>query len=346
MAKLNFKLSSFETLDAIDLALEEKNLKENGKSAGYCSSSNIGHDCFRYLWYSFRWASKTVLSGKTLRTFSKGHVGEAQMAERLRLVPNIELETIDPETGQQFLRTFYGGHFKCYLDGIISGLLEAPKTVHTWEHKEPGHKKFTQLKNLLEKHDEKDVLKIWNPVYYAQVVIGMDLFGIKRSFMTVATDGGSDWLSIRTNENPAYAKELIKRAKQIFELEKPPARVSDNPEFFQCKWCEHNKICHFDDPEENPIDMNCRTCCHSTIREDGHWVCESDRRQQLIIKREDQNLACGEHLINTNLINIGKRQAYKDAQDNYYQIEYTRKDGVHFVNEWGTGKVKKIGTKI
>ena len=44
------------------------------------------------------------------------------MAERLRLVPGIDLETYDPVTGKQFGFVEIDGHFRGHADGLILGI--------------------------------------------------------------------------------------------------------------------------------------------------------------------------------------------------------------------------------
>jgi hypothetical protein len=93
-------------------------------------ASAIGHPCDRKLWYGFRWASRRSID----TAIADGHRGEKTMAERLRLVPGIQLWTVDPESGGQISVVDHSGHFCGNLDGIILGLLQAPE-IWLWEHK-------------------------------------------------------------------------------------------------------------------------------------------------------------------------------------------------------------------
>lgn len=337
--KLEHKTPS---LDLVDQVLSQQNMAENGLSYGYCSASNIGHPCTRSLWYGFRWASSETLSGKTLRTFAKGHRAELLMSERLKLVPEFNIRTIDPDTQGQFLKTFWGGHFKCYVDGFISGLLEAPKTDHVWEHKETNQTKFNKLEKLLSENEEKLVLKIWDEIYYSQAIVSMFLFKKTRHFMTVTSDGGASWTSLRTEADSKLARELLEKAKKVFESEKAPSRLSNDPKYYLCNWCQHNKICFSDDPVENPIAFNCRTCCHSTINnKNGEWECEQDKNLVQIIPRKHQSKGCGYHLFNPNLTNLKPSSLEKDSNDSPIQITYKNENEV-FVNNYGDINFKKL----
>ena len=86
------------TLDAVDREIEAR---QDRSRRGYLGMSSIGKSCERALWLSFRWAFSTNFKAQTLKLFDDGHRGEDIQAERLRLVPTIELLTHD-EDGQQF----------------------------------------------------------------------------------------------------------------------------------------------------------------------------------------------------------------------------------------------------
>lgn len=50
----------------------------------HLGGSLIGRECMRELWYSFRWATKTVHDGRILRLFQRGHAEEFSFVRYLR----------------------------------------------------------------------------------------------------------------------------------------------------------------------------------------------------------------------------------------------------------------------
>lgn len=229
------------TLDAVNAALV-RIATEQKRNRGYLGFSQIGDECERKLWYEANGYEGIPPDVLSLRRFEDGHRGEALMAERLRLVPGIELHTHD-ESGNQFGFTDFNNRFKGHMDGAIHGILEAPETWHVWEHKQVDEKKFNELKKLKEAVGEKKALEKWDYTYYCQGVLYMEYSQMKRHFLTVATPGGRLYTSCRTEANPTLASTLRTKAHRILSAASPPNRISTTAAFFKCKWCQHRDNC-------------------------------------------------------------------------------------------------------
>lgn len=300
MVALNFNLAPENpTLRAVDKALELES-EQSGKRY-YLGASLIGDPCSRKLWYGFRKVLNPAFEAKTLRCFADGHTQEAEMARRLRLVPGIELWTTDPDrpgSNAQMGFALFGGHFKGHWDGVIRGILEAPKTVHIWEHKSTNETKFDKLTKMLTEQDEKTVLEQWDYIYYAQAVLYMHMSDLTRHFMTVSTPGGRDYISLRTNENPKLAKELIQKAGSIVFSDRAPPRAYNSPDFYLCKWCNFSSVCWGTDKK---ILKHCRTCAHVTIVESGLVKCEVDKAKHRTLMILDQEKGCSKQYINPTI---------------------------------------------
>jgi hypothetical protein len=270
------------TLEAMATEME---LAMNEPARGHLGASMIGDACMRKLWYSFRWTATPAFEAATLARFDDGHRSEAIMADRLRLVREIELHTEDAD-GKQFGFKDCGGHFAGSADGMIRGLLQAPKTPHIWEHKCCNEKKVAQLEKLKLEHGEKQALMHWDAIYYAQAQVYMHYFGMTRHYLTCATPGTRDVTSVRTEYDASYALSLVAKAEQIIASEVPPTRLTERKDDFRCKWCTFKEQCHYD----AICAENCRTCRHSRPVDSG-WHC---LKQNLPIDLETQRLGCGE----------------------------------------------------
>ncbi len=258
-------------LQAIDAAIEAE---ENAKPPrNYLGMSSIGRSCARALWYQFRHAKAPSRRADLIKAASDGHAGEALMAERLRMVEGIKLVTEDSRTGKQFEFSDIGGHFRGHNDGYIRGLPHHNETdewnpTDVWEHKQVNEKKFNQLVKLIEQN-EGDALEKWDYSYYGQACLYLYYAGLTRHYLTVSTPGSRQTISCRTSANEEVAQSLIKKAERIIYSDTAPERVSNNPSWFECKWCEFSDICH----DKKTPQMNCRTCLHASPEEDGHWSC-------------------------------------------------------------------------
>lgn len=265
MANISNLLHSDPTLDAVDRAIEQMAALE--KPRPYLGMSEIGEECNRRIWYSFRWIYKWKRKAFLVKCAERGNKAEILQAERLRMVEGVNLIT-ENENGKQFEFIDCNGHFKGHCDGTISGLLQAPVTTHIWEHKEKEEKFINKLRKLKSELDEKSVLREWDPTYYAQAILYMFYKGLTRHYLTATTPGGRETESIRTNEDFAFALQLKAKAQRIIDARNPPEKIGDAA-FFKCKICNYKEVCH---QNEMP-DRNCRSCLHSTPVEDGAWHC-------------------------------------------------------------------------
>lgn len=230
------------TLDAVDAALERRGASQSPRT--YLGMSSIGHPCGRKLWYDYHQPKQPSFDAATLRRFEDGHRGEDLMAERLRMVDGVTLMTVDPETGRQWAYSDHGDRFGGHADGKIVGLLQAPKTWHIWEHKCVNDKKWAELNDLKRDQGEKHALRAWDAVYYAQAVLYMHYSGLSRHYLTCSTPGERDTTSVRTDADPVHAAELINKAERILNARAPLARLSNDPAWWQCRFCDRNEECH------------------------------------------------------------------------------------------------------
>lgn len=293
MADLSAMYEADPTLEAVDRAIEFAAKLE--KVRGYVGMSAIGDECRRKLWYNFRWVKKIQRKAFLIKCAERGHMAEDQQASRLRMVDGVSLVTLD-EDGKQFEYVDCDGHFCGHSDGKIKGILQAPKTLHIWEHKEREEKFYNALVQLKAKVGEKNALREWDKHYYAQAICYMHYAGIDRHYLTCSVPGGRYTTSVRTDADPAEALVLIEKARRIIKSNDPLSRISTDPEFYYCKhFCEFYDICH----QEAVVEVNCRTCLHATPIEGGKWHCYKFDK---IISDELQRTGCPSHLYIPSLV--------------------------------------------
>lgn len=225
------------TIDQIKEKIEEA---QERQQRDYIGGSLIGDECERKIWYDYNGYHKKDMGWKVLCAIEDGHATEDVMADRYRMLPNIELHTHDKD-GKQF--GFDNGIMKGHYDGVIRGLVEAPKTWHIWEVKTKEEKFLKELQKCIKDYGEKDALKNWDYQYYCQAVIYMHAEGFTRHCMTVAKAGGRDFMQIRTDANPQLAEALLQKAVRIKNAKNPPERTWGKT-FYKCKWCDFYEECH------------------------------------------------------------------------------------------------------
>lgn len=289
---------------------------EEDRDAGFrphLGASLIGHPCERALWYSFRWASPATFPGRILRLFETGHLEEARLVRNLRRTGATVLD-LDPATGRQWRVTAHGGHFGGSLDAVALGLLEAPKTWHVVEFKTHSAKSFRDLV-------AKGVATS-KPRHAAQMQIYMALTGLTRALYVAVCKDNDDLHVERIRADADEAERLLAKAERVIFAQHPPARISDDPAWFECRFCEHAPVCH----ESAAPPQTCRSCLHATPREDGDgfWHCA---RHDRALSLDEQRAGCPRHLFIPDFV----PGVVTDAGEDH--VAYRLADGTVWTND-------------
>lgn len=311
------KRESTSTVAAIYRHHEARNASEEPR--GYLGWSGIGEPCDRRLWYGFRWAGREAFEGRLLRLFDTGHREEARVLDELRA---IGCEVFDrDEWGHQFEVTSVGGHLVGHCDAVVLGLPEAPKTPHLVDVKTIKAKKFEELL--------KKGMKALYPKYWAQGHGYMGRLSLDRAmFIFVCKD--DDRIHVERFEfDPVEFARLEARAERIVASATPPARLSEDPAWFECKFCEHQALCH----GQAVPDVNCRTCAHATPRldvEGGIWQCE---HEHVALDNATQRQGCNGHrFIPVLLERVAVQFDAREEPDGNLAVDYRLQDGTTFCN--------------
>lgn len=280
----------------------------------HLGASLIGHPCNRYLWLNFRWAVKAKFEGRILRLFNTGHREEARIHEELR---GIGVELYVEENGKQITCRNDFGHFGGSVDGVGKGFVENPNVWAVLECKTMGDKAFTKL-------------RAWNvenekPQHFAQMQVYMGLLNLDAA-LYIAVNKNTDAIHTEwiTADNAVF-KQYNHRANTIVEAKTAPLKLSDDPTYWECKFCDMYRLCHHAEPAQ----VNCRTCAHSTPIADGKWRCEL---ADTLLTGADQRKGCDQHLLIPDFVHGAEPI---DAGVNF--IEYKNKE---------TGEIFTHGKKV
>lgn len=286
--------------------------KANEEDRQHLGASVIGKECWRALWYSFRWANENKFSGKTLRLFETGHLAEARIANSM-LEIGLQVHLFD-RFGKQFSFKEYGGHFSGSMDGCVLGVLAAPKTWHVLEFKTHNKKSFAALLSKGVKESKYE--------HYCQVQIYMHYTGMTRALYIAENKDTSELYEERINYDAGEALQLIAKAKNIIFSPTPLKKIAESSSSYKCKYCPSANLCH----DGGKPRMNCRTCLHSTPRESGGWFCE---KRGMSLSFEDQKKGCEKHLWIPDLISMQQVDATETS------VEYKDINGKTWVNREG-----------
>lgn len=257
--------------------------------------STSGRACPREIWYNWRWAIVSKFSGRMLRLFNRGHLEEARFTAMLR---TIDVQVWQSENGQQYRVSMYGGHYGSAIDGVALGIPELPNIPVLLEMKTHNNKSFVKLAG--EKNREGDYLTMPAGVqkakleHYVQMQQYMKYFKLTHGlYCAVNKDTDELWFEI-IEYDAACAEHFIERSGRIIFTKEAPPKISENENFWTCKYCDKRRICHFG---ATP-DLNCRTCAAAQPLEDGTWFCST---HSAILDKERQLTACPEWQVHPSL---------------------------------------------
>ena len=296
------------TAHAIYRMHAERNAKQPPR--GYLGWSQIGEPCKRQLWYSFRLSKKPNVEGRIARLFDTGHREEDRVIRELEGI-GCKVYSIDPNTGGQYGVSSHGGHFKGHLDCVVLGLPEAPKTYHLVDVKTIKSKKFDQLL--------KDGMQKMYPKYWSQAHGYMGLQGLERAmFIFICKDDDRIHCERFPFDKATFERDMAK-ALEIINAAEPPARISNDASWFECKFCNFHSLCHGTDMP----DVHCRSCAYAspdTDAQNARWVCSHHSKD---LSPPDQLIGCDSHrFIPPLLANFATPSDFQDGK-----VIYLMKDG-------------------
>lgn len=251
----------------------------------HLGASIIGKLCERALWYDFRWISPIRHPGRVLRLFESGLREESRLARNLRRI-GATVHEVDPETGRQFRVSAVGGHFGGSLDGVACGLIDDPTRWQALEYKTHSARSFAELL--------AQGVQRAKPLHFAQMQVYMALMGLEAALYLAVCKNDDALYAERIRAVPAIGEGLLAKAERIILAATAPPRVSDDPEHWACRYCEHAGVCH----GKAAARVHCRSCLHASPREGG-WHCA---RHDSALGPAEQREGCAQHLYIASLV--------------------------------------------
>ena len=257
----------------------------------HMGASQIGHPCDRWLWLSFRWAVQPQFPGRILRVFRRGRNEEDTIVSDLRAIG------LDVRGAQR--RVDFGSHVSGSLDAIIEAGVPGSTKRHVAEFKTHSRKSFDDL--------DKHGVEKSKPEHWVQMQLYMHGTDIDRALYLAVCKDDDRIYTERVNYDQAAAEKAIERGRRLALSDRMPEPISTDPSWYQCKFCDAYKFCHETKTTEH---VNCRTCAHSTAKDNSTWRCE--RHDADGIPVEFQRQACDSHVLHPDLVPWQRKDGLDD----------------------------------
>jgi len=192
--------------------------------------SQVGHKCPRFLWFKHRGYDEPVPDGRTLRLFHLGNILEDVT------IKDLNSAGFNVHSGQKSVEfTLDGITLNGSIDGIIEGLVEAPKTPHLFEHKTCSDKKYKEL-------IKKGSYRAWNDGYYWQVQAYMLGLGLTRAAVFVYNKNDS---TLYMERIPLDKEATVNKLQDVFSAIKGdmPEGSCPREDWYERRFCNFKEVC-------------------------------------------------------------------------------------------------------
>lgn len=226
----------------------------------HLGASIIGHECERYIWFSFRWMYYQVFSGRMQRLFQRGHLEEFRIFQWLDGI-GFRTKQVNVD-GNQIRIVFAEGHGGGSTDGV--GILPERYGVFEPLLLEMKTQKDTKFKLLQGSGVQKE-----KPMHFSQASVYGRRLGLHYC-LYIAVNKENDDLDVEVIElDWELADAELNKAVTIINSRFPPKRINENPSFWKCKVCPAVAVCHLG----APVMKNCRSCIHAEPIDGKQWNC-------------------------------------------------------------------------
>lgn len=235
----------------------------------HLGASVIGEVCSRKLWYGFRWVKLEKFEPRMKRLFARGHSEEEKFLKLLSWM-GFFTRQIDPATDRQYNFSAVHGHYGGSSDTLLllPWFREDKDPRILGEFKTYNNKWFQKLKDLK--------VKLAKPMHWVQMCAYGKEFKTKYGLYCAINKDDDEIYYEFMELDWNLAQQMENKAAEIIVSKVPPPRVSDNPAYQECKYCNFSGICHYN----QPVELNCRSCKMASPTDNGEWYC--NRFNQII----------------------------------------------------------------
>jgi hypothetical protein len=258
------------------------------KFRSHQGASGIGNECGRAIQLGWKWVVAPKFDERVLRLFNRGHLEEARFIAMLQCVEGIQL-WFETEEGGQFKFSDHG-HYGSALDGIAQGIPDVP----------PGAPCYTEFKTASDKKFNafvKKGCKVENFTYYVQTQQCMKYYKLPYTLFMVVNKNTDELHAEIIEYNEQIANAYSERARDIIYANEALPRISNQPTFFACRFCDVKQVCFGKQLPE----INCRTCTHWSPKTDGTFACARGHTE-VVNHKTNCFTGCSDHVFDPTLL--------------------------------------------
>lgn len=221
----------------LDSAIAREHQQKPKRS--YLGASRLGENCARKLQYEFMGAEPDYpFTGKQLRTFAMGHHLESLVISWMKDA-GFDIRTHNKD-GQQYSFSVANDRIAGHIDGVIVAGPDGFLYPALFECKTLNNKSWKDL--------EKHGLAVSKPGYYVQIQLYMAYMQLTEApALLVALNKDTselyfEWVAF----DGAVAQKYSDRAVQILQASEASEllpRLSQDHNYFECKWCPYHQTC-------------------------------------------------------------------------------------------------------
>jgi hypothetical protein len=271
--------------------------------------SELGNDCSRFLWLSFRWATQpTTPPARVIRIFDRGHREEAEIVADIQAT-GVTLSDRGND-GKQYAVVFSNGHGYGKVDGaILDQTMKYLSASTAWSILEAKSHKAEKWRALVKHGLAKSF-----PQHHVQMQVYMHLLSSPVGLYAARNKDTEEDHFVEVTYDRQLAERFLVRADRIVLSPGTPERISTDPDFYACRFCAQRDACH---GVKLPL-RNCRTCEHSAPVENGDWAC---RAHGTTLTRKQQEVGCMSHRWIASMIAGTKTNRHGDLNGQYQMAD-------------------------
>jgi hypothetical protein len=220
----------------MDLAklVDEAILQIKHEPRRYIGASGIGKTCSRAIWYDYHAIEGLPLTAQEERTMEIGRRLEGMVVDYI-IAAGFRVET--PSVDNEYLLCFDKDLevFRGHMDGLLYIGESVPVVLEIKTAKTERFEKYIK---------EEGGVKVWSPVYYAQLQSYMGMRGLKDALFCIINKNNSDWRTEWVKYDDIFYHEMKIKASMIAAMEEAPDKINNSPWYYACQRCKYKKICH------------------------------------------------------------------------------------------------------
>jgi hypothetical protein len=217
--------------NAIHKAVDAASKVTDERPRTYIGASLIGHTCDRYIWLEYHKGIRDKLDARTFRIFELGNKIEDIVVD---LLIRAGMEVFSQQV--RFSFSACRGKLVGHIDGIVTDLPGDPETHYLLEIKSANAKRWRDM--------NRRGVEATSTRYWEQCQVSMLRKGLQKTLFVAYNKDTSELYFERLTLDKSYARGIVRRAKTLIEMEDMPGRLSDDPEWFECRWCGKRAYCY------------------------------------------------------------------------------------------------------